>query len=149
MTIHEQISAAITDAMRAGDAFRRDTLRMVVNTLYLTEKKEHRPLSEDEALGILAKEIKARHESADVYRAAGRVDLAEREEAEIAQISGFMPAALSDEAISALVDEAIEAVGATSPKDMGKVMGYLTPRTRGRADGKMVASMVTIRLSVR
>jgi uncharacterized protein len=86
--------------------------------------------------------VKTRRESVEAFRAGGREDLATQEEAEIAIISGYLPEPLTEAEIAALVEEAVAATGATSPRDMGKVMGWLTPRTRGRADGKLVSSLV-------
>jgi len=128
--------------MRSGDALRRDVLRMAQNTMYNIEKAKKVTLSEDEVLAVLTKEVKTRRESVEAFRAGGREDLATKEEAEIAILRDYLPAALSDAEIGALVDEAVAATGATSGRDMGKVMGYLSPKIRGRADGKVVSGMV-------
>ena len=93
-------------------------------------------------LGVLAREVKTRRESVDAFRKGGREDLAGKEEAEIAILQEYLPQALSEEEIRSLVDEAITSTGATSARDMGKVMGWLAPRTRGRADGKHVSELV-------
>ncbi len=142
MTLREQIQSDTTAAMRSGDAFTRDTLRLASNALYNAEKAQRRDLTEDEALAVLVREVKTRRESVEAYRAAGRDDLATKEEAEIAVLARFMPQALTPEEIDALVSEAIVATGASSARDMGKVMGWLAPRTRGRADGKVVSGLV-------
>ena len=128
--------------MRGGDGLRRDVLRMVVSAAYNVEKKQGRPLTDDEYLAVLSREAKTRRESVDAFRAGGRDDLVAKEEAELAIIGEYLPAALSDDELTALVREGITATGATSARDMGKVMGWLSPKTRGRADGKRVSELV-------
>jgi uncharacterized protein YqeY len=142
VTQKERLQTETTAAMRSGDALRRDVLRMASNSLYMVEKREGRPLTDDEELQVLSREVKTRRESVEAYQSAGRADLADRELAEIAILSEFLPAALSDAELEALVSEAISATGAASPRDLGKVMGWLAPRTRGRADGKRVSELV-------
>jgi uncharacterized protein YqeY len=128
--------------MRGGDGLRRDVLRMVISAAYNVEKKQGKPLTDDEYLTVLSREVKTRRESVEAFRAGGREDLASKEEAEIAILGEYLPQALSEEEISALVREGIAATGASSARDMGKVMGWLSPRTRGRADGKRVSELV-------
>jgi uncharacterized protein YqeY len=128
--------------MRSGDALRRDVLRMTQNSVYNVEKRDRRTLSEDEYAAVLAKEVKTRRESVDAFRKGAREDLAAKEEAEIAILSEYLPQQLADDEIAALVDEAVAATGAASARDMGKVMGWLSPKTRGRADGKRVSELV-------
>ena len=142
MTQKERLQTETTAAMRSGDALRRDVLRMASNALYMVEKREGRPLTEDEELQVLTREVKTRRESVEAYETAGRKDLADRELGEIAILSQYLPAALTDDELEALVGEAIVATGAASPRDLGKVMGWLAPRTRGRADGKRVSELV-------
>jgi uncharacterized protein YqeY len=128
--------------MRSGDALRRDVLRMAQNAAYTIEKRERRELTDDDYVAILAREVKTRRESVEAFRAGGREDLAAKEEAEIAILSEFLPQQLTEDEIQALVDEGIAATGASSARDLGKVMGWLAPRTRGRADGKQVSALV-------
>jgi uncharacterized protein YqeY len=128
--------------MRSGDALRRDVLRMAQNAAYTIEKRERRELTDDDYAAILAREVKTRRESVEAFRAGGREDLAAKEEAEIAILSEFLPQQLTEDEIQALVDEGIAATGASSTRDLGKVMGWLAPRTRGRADGKQVSALV-------
>ena len=142
MTLKERLQTDTTAAMRSGDALRRDVLRMASNAMYMIEKREGRPLTDDEELQVMSREVKTRRESVEAYRAAGREDLATKEEAEIAILSEYLPQALSEAELTALVQEAIAATGATSARDLGKVMGWLAPRTRGRADGKQVSQLV-------
>ena len=133
--------------MRGGDALRRDVLRMAANAAYNVEKRNQQPLTDDEFLAVLTREVKTRRESVDAYTKAGRDDLAAKEQAEIAILEEYLPAALSDAEIGALVEEAVAETGATNPRDMGKVMGWLSPRIRGRADGKVVSGLVASRLA--
>ena len=100
-------------------------------------------------LVVLTRELKVRHESVDTFRAGGREDLVAKEEAAISVVSEFMPQPLSDAELRALIDQAVAESGATSPRDMGKVMGWLSPKTRGRADGKVVSQLVTQVLAAR
>ncbi len=137
------MQAEITAAMRSGDALRRDTLRMVESAIYNGEKRDRRAYSDDEVAGVLAREVKTRRESVEAFRKGGREDLAAKEESEIAILSDFLPEQLSAEAIAALVAEAIASTGAAGPREMGKVMGWLSPRIKGRADGRLVSQAVT------
>jgi hypothetical protein len=128
--------------MRSGDALRRDVLRMVQNAVYNTEKAKRATLSEDELTGVIAHEVKTRRESVDAFRKGGREDLVAKEEAEIAILAEYLPQQLTEDELRALVDEGITATGATSARDLGKVMGWLSPRIRGRADGKVASGLV-------
>jgi uncharacterized protein YqeY len=128
--------------MRGGDTLRRDVLRMAASAAYNVEKRNGHPLTEDELLAVLSREVKTRRESVDAFRNGGREDLATKEEAEIAILSGYLPQALTGSEIDALIAEAIAATGASTARDIGKVMGWLSPRTRGRADGKRVSELV-------
>jgi uncharacterized protein YqeY len=137
----------MTAAMRSGDALRRDTLRMVWSAIGATEKRDRATLTDDQALAVLTREVKTRRESVEAYRKGGREELAAKEEAEIAIILAFLPAALSEDEIATLVDQAIAATGAASARDLGRVMGWLAPHTRGRADGRVVSGLVAAALA--
>lgn len=147
MSLRDRIQTDTTAAMRSGDALRRDVLRMATNAAYNLEKKHQRPLTEDEYVAVLTREVKTRRESVEAFRAAGREDLATKEEAEIAILAGYLPEALTDDELGALVAEAVTATGAASARDLGKVMAWLAPRTRGRADGKRVSGLVAATLA--
>ena len=147
MSLRERIHTDTTAAMRSGDVLRRDVLRMAANTAYNLEKKQLRELTEDEYISVLTREVKQRRESVEAYRAGGREDLAAREEAEIAILSEYLPEALTEDQLDALIAEAIAATGSATPRDLGKVMGWLAPRTRGRADGKVVSGKVAAALA--
>jgi uncharacterized protein YqeY len=128
---------------------RRDALRMVLAAVQKVEKEGKHKLSDEEMLGVLAKELKTRHESVDTFKAGGRPDLVAKEEAAIAVVSEFMPQPLSEPELRTLVEQAIAETGAASPREMGKVMGWLSPKTRGRADGRIVSQLVTQLLAAR
>jgi uncharacterized protein YqeY len=147
VTLRERLHEDTTAAMRSGDALRRDVLRMAQSAIYNAEKAKRTTLSDDDVQAILAREVKTRRESVEAFRNGGREDLAAKEEAEIAILGDYLPEALSEEELRALVDEAIAATGAASARDLGKVMGWLSPRTRGRADGKIVSGMVAAALA--
>ena len=142
MSLRDQIQVDIAVAMRGGDSLRRDVLRMAVSAAYNLEKKNQKPLTEDEFLGVLTREVKTRRESVDAFSKAGRQDLVDKEQSEIRILVEYLPRALTQVEIAALIAEAVTATGASSARDLGKVMGWLSPRTRGRADGKVVSSAV-------
>jgi len=133
--------------MRGRDSLRRDVLRMAANAAYNVEKRNQQPLTENEFLAVLTREVKTRRESVEAYDNGGRADLAAKEQAEIDILTEYLPQPLGEAEIGALVDEAIAATGASSARDMSKVMGWLTPRTRGRADGKVVSGLVASALA--
>ena len=147
MSLKQRIQTELTAAMRSGDTLRRDVLRMATSSAYNLEKRQGKPLSDDELLQVLSREVKTRRESVDAFRKGAREDLATKEEAEIAILQEYLPQALSEEELRSLVGEAIVATGAGSARDMGKVMGWLAPRTRGRADGKHVSELVAAALA--
>jgi uncharacterized protein YqeY len=142
VSLRNQIQQDVTAAMRSGETLRRDVLRMAQNAIYTVEKRDRRELSDDDVTAVLAREVKTRRESVDAFRKGGREDLATKEEAEIAILGEYLPQALADDEIEALVREAIAATGAASARDLGKVMGWLSPKTRGRADGRKVSEIV-------
>jgi hypothetical protein len=142
VSLRDRIQEDVTAAMRSGDSLRRDVLRMVQNAAYAIEKRDRRELSDDDYIGVLTREVKTRRESVEAFRAGGREELAAKEESEIAILAAYLPEQLSDDEVTALIDEAIAATRASSVRDLGKVMGWLSPRTRGRADGKRVSELV-------
>lgn len=149
MSLRDQLKADVSAAMRSGETLRRDTLRMALSSLALVEKELKRDATDDEVLGVIVKAVKTRKESVDAYTAANRPDLAEGENAEIAILSTYMPEQMSDADVDALIAEAISATGAASAKEMGKVMGWLGPKTKGRVDGKVLSGKVTAALAAR
>ena len=133
--------------MRSGDSLRRDTLRMALNAAYNQEKRTQKPLTGDDVVAVLTREVKTRRESVEAFEKGGREDLASKERAEIAILQDYLPQALTEDELRVLVDEAVAATGAASAREMGKVMGWLAPRTRGRADGRRVSELVVQRLA--
>lgn len=142
MTLRERLHDDTIAAMRSGDALRRDVLRMVQNAIYNVEKSKRVTLSEDDILGVVVREVKTRRESVDAFRKGGREDLVSKEEAEIAILGDYLPQALTDDELQALVDEGVTATGAATARDLGRVMSWLSPRIRGRADGKAASGLV-------
>jgi hypothetical protein len=147
VTLKERLQSETTAAMRSGDSLRRDTLRMVQNSAYNLEKKSGKPLTDEELLAVVSREVKTRRESVEAFRKGNREDLATKEEAEIAILGAFLPEQLGEAEIRDLIDQAVKATGAETPRDLGKVMGWLAPHTRGRADGKLVSTLVAARLA--
>ncbi len=141
-SLNERIESAMRDAMRARDEQRTQTLRMAMAAAHNARIAQGRDLTDDEVVDVLTRQVKQRRESIEMYRAAGREDRAAAEEAEAAILAEFLPAQLSDGEIEALARDAIAEAGATSPAEMGRVMGRLSPQTRGRADGRRVSDIV-------
>jgi uncharacterized protein YqeY len=149
VSLRDRLNTELRAAMRSSDATRRDALRMVLAAVQRAEKEGKHELADDEMLGLLTRELKIRRESVDAFRAGGREDLVAKEEAAIAVVSEFMPQPFSEAELRGMVEAAIAVSGAASPRDIGKVMSILSPRTRGRADGKAVSQLVTQLLSAR
>ena len=133
--------------MRARDQERTDTLRMTLSSLRSAEKELQRPLSDDEELQVLQRERKRRTEAAEAFRAGDRPAQAEKEERELAVIEEFMPEPMSEEDIERIIDDAIAETGATSLRDLGRVMADVMPQVSGRADGSMVSQLVREKLA--
>ncbi|MGH2454764.1 MAG: GatB/YqeY domain-containing protein [Candidatus Limnocylindria bacterium] len=142
MTLQQRIEAAMRDAMRARDERRTSTLRMAMAAAHNRQIAVGRPLTDDETVEVLGRELKQRRESIEQFRAGSREEMARREEAEAAILAEFLPAALSEAELEAMVTQAIVETGATSPADLGRVMGRVVPQTRGRADGRALAELV-------
>jgi len=143
----EQLEGEVKEAMLARDAQRRDALRLILNSLRSAEKDLQRPLSDDEELQVLQRERKRRNEAAEAFRAGGREEQASQEEAELAILEEFMPAPLSEDELERIVDNAIAETGATSLRDMGRVMADVMPQVAGRADGSAVGQLVREKLA--
>jgi uncharacterized protein len=149
VTLSSRLQEDLTSAIRDRDELRRDTLRMVISAAYNAAKQARRDLTDDEVVQVLTREVKTRAESVEAYEAGGRPDAAEREKAEIEVIRAYLPEQLGAGALEALVREAVAESGATSPREIGKVMAVLMPRVRGRADGKQVSALVAQELARR
>ena len=147
MSLVERLEGEVKEAMLARDATRRDALRLILNSLRSAEKDLQRPLSDDEELQVLQRERKRRNEAAEAFRAGGREEQASQEETELAILEEFMPEPLSEDELERIVDDAIAETGATSLRDMGRVMADVMPQVAGRADGSAVGQLVREKLA--
>jgi len=147
MSMKKQINDAMKDAMRAKDKARLGAIRLMQAEFKRIEVDERIEIDDARVLAVLDKMVKQRRDSINQYEAAGRQELADVEIAEIAVIQDFLPAALSDEEISAMVQAAIEQTGASSMADMGKVMSIIKPQIQGRADAGAVSGLVKAALT--
>ena len=147
MLMNKQINDAMKDAIRAKDKARLGAIRLMQAEFKRIEVDERIEIDDARVLAVLDKMVKQRRDSINQYEAAGRQELADVEIAEIAVIQDFLPAALSDEEISAMVQAAIEQTGASSMADMGKVMGIIKPQIQGRADAGAVSGLVKAALT--
>jgi hypothetical protein len=144
--IVEKIGKDLVVAMKAKDEATVLALRTIKSALKYKEVDLKRELTDAEAIDVLAHQAKQRKESIEGFEKGGRPEAAAKEKAELALIQAFLPAAMSAEELTALVEEAVKAVGAASPKDMGKVMGYLTPKVKGRCDMGQLSAAVKAKL---
>jgi uncharacterized protein len=140
--VKAKLQATLKEAMLAKDNFRRDVVRLMQSAVKQVEIDTRKELSNDEVVAILQKEVKKRRESVDEARKVGRDDIADKEAAEVALIEEFLPKQLSREEIMVLAKEAVATSGATSAKEMGKVMSVLMPKVKGLADGGLVNQVV-------
>jgi uncharacterized protein len=147
MSLIAQLEGELAAAMKERDAVRRDALRLILSSLRSAEKELQRPLHDDEELQVLQRERKRRLESIEAFRSAGRDAQAEAEEGELAILEEFMPEPLSEEEVERIVDDAIAEVGATSMRDLGRVMADVMPQIAGRADGSTVSHLVKEKLA--
>jgi hypothetical protein len=133
---------ALKQAMLSKDNLRRDVIRTTLSAFKQVEIDTRKDVSADDAIAILQREVKKRRDSVDEARKAGRDDIADQEQTELAIVEGFLPTQLSREQVLALAEEAVRETGATSAKEMGKVMSALMPKVKGQADGKLVNEVV-------
>jgi len=142
MSLKEQIKADIKEAMRAKDTARRDTLRNLSAAIKQVEVDERKELNDSDVEAILTKYAKQREDAIAQFKEAGRDDLIAKEEAELKIVRAYLPEPLSDEELEAMVKEIVEALGATSMKDMGRIMGAIKKKAGSRADGSKVNKIV-------
>jgi uncharacterized protein YqeY len=147
VSVIAEIEQELKDAMRARDGTRTGTLRLTLAALRSAEKELGRPLKEEEELQVLHRERKRRAEAADAFRSAGREEQAAKEEEELEVIEEFMPEPLGEEELERIVDDAIAETGATSLRDLGRVMADVMPQVSGRADGGAVSQLVREKLA--
>ncbi len=149
-TIYEQITEGMKAAMRAKDAVALSALRGLKTALQnaqVAKGNVHEPLPENEVQNVVRKQIKQREDSVRMYTEAGRTELVEKEQAEIAVLAAFLPAEMTESEIMPLLDAVIAELGAATKKDMGRVMKEMQARTEGRAPGKLLSSLVSSRLA--
>jgi uncharacterized protein len=147
MNLITRIEDELKQARLARDGDRRDALSLILSSLRTAEKDLQRPLSEEEELQVLQRERKRRAEAADAYEAAGREEQADAEEYELEVLEEFMPAPLSEDELEEIIDDVIAEVGATSIRDLGRVMADVMPQVSGRADGSEVSQLVREKLA--
>lgn len=147
MTLTEQLTKDMIEAAKSNQPQVRDTLRLVKTAVKNSEINKGHELSDEEVIEVIAKEVKQRQESINSFTAGGRPELAEKEQQEIDILKKYLPEQLSEEEVQQLVNEAIQSTGATTIAEMGKVMGALMPKTKGRADGNLVSRLVREKLS--
>ena len=146
MSLKEQLTSAMKEAMKAKQSERLGTLRMLISAIKNKEIEKRDELDDAAVIDVLSSFVKQRREAADVYRNNDKPDMAETEEREMLIAQEFLPAQLSEDEVKALVDEVVAELGAESMKDMGPVMKVLTEKTKGRADGKLVSNLVRAKL---
>ena len=147
MSLIARLERELEQAMKERDAERRDALRLILSSLRSAEKELQRPLHDEEELQVLQRERKKRIEAADAFRAAGREERADAEDAELGVLEEFMPEPLSEDELEEIVDDAIAETGATSIRDLGRVMADVMPQIAGRADGSAVSQLVREKLA--
>lgn len=147
MSLKERLNADLRDGLRSGDERRKSALRVALAALHNAEIEAGQPLDDDGVTAVLAKEVKQRRESIEEFRKGGRQDLVQREEAEMAALLPYLPQQMSRQEIVDAARQVIAEVGASGPRDKGKVMPVLMGRLRGRADGREVNEVATELLS--
>jgi uncharacterized protein YqeY len=144
--LFDKINADIITAMKAKDEASLSALRMLKSAIKYKEVDLKREVKDEDVIEVLSKQAKQRKESIEGFEKGGRAESAAKEKAELALIEKFLPAALTDDELSKLVEETIKSTGAAGPKDMGKVMGALTPKIKGKADMGKVSGLVKAKL---
>jgi uncharacterized protein len=147
MSLIARIADELTTAMKERDTARRDALRLILSSLRSAEKELQRPLHEDEELQVLQRERKRRLESIEAFSGAGRYEQAAKEQHELEVLEEFMPEPLGEDELEQIVDDVIAEVGATSMRDLGRVMADVMPQIAGRADGSAVSQLVREKLA--
>ena len=142
MGLEEELRCDLKDAMRARDTRRKSALRMVLSGIQLAEVETGHDLEDEDIVVLIQKEVKRREEALEMMRDAGRDDLVEDEVAELEILKSYLPKPMTEDEIRALAQEVIEEVGAESPSDLGRVMGAIMPRVKGKAEGRTVNQIV-------
>ncbi len=146
MSLKEKLANDMKEAMKAREAGkeRLSVIRLVRGAIRQIEIDQRVELDDEGVLAVISKEVKQRRDSIEEFRKGGREDLVAQNEADVAILMEYLPAQLSEAEVKALVDEAVAALGAKDPKDMGKVMKELMPKVKGKADGKLVNQLVKV-----
>lgn len=144
--LFDKINADMISAMKAKNEAATSALRMLKSAIKYKEVDLKREIKDEEVVEVLSKQAKQRKESIDGFEKGNRAEMAAKEKAELALIEGYLPASLGDEELTNLIEEAVKSTGAAGPKDMGKVMGALTPKIKGRADMGKVSGLVKAKL---
>ena len=147
MSLKTTLTAAMKEAMKSKDTVRLGTVRMTLSAIKNKEIDAGAELDDAAVTAVIVTMVKQRREAAEAFRNGDRLELAEKEEAELIVLQSFLPEQLSEDEVRTLVDTVATELGAVSMKDMGGVMKVLTEKTRGRADGKLVSELVKARLS--
>jgi len=142
MSLKEKLQQDLAEAMKAKDDRRVQIIRLLRDAIRKQEIDQRKELLDEDIIGVLQRAAKQHQDSINAYRAGNRIDLVEQEEAELAIIQSYLPQPLTEDELIAIIDETIRTVGATGPKDIGKVMGPLMTRVKGRADGAKVQAIV-------
>ena len=143
VTIRDRLEEDIRNTMRARDRERLETLRFLKSQIQLTEKNNLKELDDSGVTDVVAKQVKDRRESIEMFGQGGRADLVAKEEASLAILLEYLPEQMGDDEIEALARQAIADTGAAGPGDRGKVMGRIMPQVRGKADGSQVNAIVS------
>jgi len=145
--LKDRLKNDLKEAMKSKDTFKRDVVRFLMSAIKQVEVDERRELSDEDIQRIIQKSVKQREDAAAQYKEGGREDLFEKEMKEAEILKSYLPKQLSDEELRAIIEETIKEVGASSMKDMGKVMGAVIKKTVGQADGKRINAIVKELLS--
>jgi uncharacterized protein YqeY len=142
MELKERLSKELGESLKAGEKIKVSTIRMILSEIKNAEIAKRGELDDDELLSVLAREAKRRKEAIEEFKKGNRQDLVDKETEELGIIETYLPEQLSRDELQGIVSETIDEVGASSPGDLGKVMGSIMPKLKGRADGKLVNLMV-------
>ncbi len=147
MSLRSRLDEDLKQALRAGDEVRKGTIRMLLASMKNQQIQNRAPLDDQQELSVVDKEVKVRREAAEEYGRLGRLDIVEQNLAELSVLQEYLPTQLSEAEVDSIIRQAMDTTGASSPSDMGRVMGIVTSQTKGRADGKLVSRKVRDALS--
>ncbi|MDP6064064.1 MAG: GatB/YqeY domain-containing protein [SAR202 cluster bacterium] len=142
MTLQEKLQQDLKDSMRSGDTARRDVIRFLRSAIHNQEIASQGELDDEGVIAVLSKQALQRRDSIEIFKEGNRLDLVEKEEAQLAIIGEYLPTQLTEDEISTLVHAVVKETGASGPRDMGKVMSRLMPDVKGKADGRAVSRIV-------